>query len=253
MGISGVIITIEAKVVNKKGLDKEGLNKGSLVYSHERLDDLQCGGYHIIQDPKKFCFGIDAVCLSNFVKIKKGDRVLDLGTGTGIIPILLSAKTDASHITGLEIQPDMADMAQRSVKLNDLCDRIKIDCGDIKKPPYAANHFDVVTVNPPYMNDGGGVYNESESKTIARHEVLCTLSDVISASARLLKTGGRLYMVHRPHRLMDVLCTLRKRNLEPKTMQFVQSGPVHEPSLVLIEALDHGKPMLKVLPTEMSR
>ncbi|MCL2400554.1 MAG: tRNA1(Val) (adenine(37)-N6)-methyltransferase [Defluviitaleaceae bacterium] len=221
------------------------------IFPHERVDDLQCGGFHIIQNPKGFCFGIDAVCLSNFAVIKKGDSVLDLGTGTGIIPILLCAKTEGRHFIGLEIQQESVDMAHRSVQMNKLTGRIRIDLGDIKKGAelYPANHFDVVTTNPPYMNQKGGVINKSSAKALARHEIACNLSDIITLAARLLKTGGRLYMVHRPHRLADVMCTLRRANMEPKTLQFVQGGLEQEPSLVLIEAVDHGNPMLKVLPT----
>ena len=225
------------------------------IHPHERVDDLQVNaGYHIIQDPKGFCFGFDAVCLSNFTQVKNGEIVLDLCTGTGVIPILLCAKTNAKHITGLEIQESMADMARRSVMMNNLQDRINIDCCDIrvciksKNDCYPPNHFDVITVNPPYIIEQGGSLNESDAKAIARHEIACSLSDVVMLSSRLLKTGGRLYMVHRPHRLTDIFCTLRKNSMEPKTLQFVQSSPAHEPSLVLIEAVDHGKPMLKVLP-----
>jgi len=217
---------------------------------NERIDDLG-NGYSIIQNPNNFCFGVDAVCLSDFAKIKKGERILDLCTGTGIIPILLCAKTKAEHITGLEIQESSVALARRSVEINNLSHKIKIDCGDIKKGAeiYPPNSFDAITVNPPYIEASGGLHNDVDAKTIARHEVLCTLSDVIVLSARLLKTGGRLYMVHRPHRLAEIFCTLRRSSMEPKTMQFVQSSMGHEPSLVLIEAIDHGKPMLKVLPT----
>ena len=220
---------------------------------HERIDDLQCGGYFIIQDPKRFCFGIDAVCLSNFAVVKKGERVLDLGTGTGIIPILLCAKTDGLHFTGLEIQPESADMARRSVAMNNLSERIRIDDGDLNEAvaQYGAAVFDVVTVNPPYMNSGGGVQNETSAKAIARHEVKCTLADVVGVSARLLKTGGRLYMVHRPHRMVDVICSLRDAKLEPKSIQLVQSTPAHAPSLLMIEAIDHGNPMVKIFPTQI--
>ena len=224
------------------------------IYPGERVDDLQCNNFHIIQDPKGFCFGIDAVCLSNFAagpsgkRIKKGEVVLDLCTGTGVIPILLCAKTEASHITGLEIEPKMVDMARRSVEMNGLNGRIRIDCGDIKNAVYPPNHFDIVTVNPPYIPLKGGVLNESGPKAIARHEIACSLADITALSARLLKTGGRLYMVHRPSRLIDVLCILRRVNLEPKTIQFVQSSPAHEPSLVLIEAVDHGRAGVMVLP-----
>lgn len=220
------------------------------VLPHERVDDLQCGGFHIIQNPKGFCFGIDAVCLANFAVIKKGESVLDLGTGTGIIPILLCAKTEGKHFTGLEIQPESVDMARRSVKMNGLCSRICIDLGDIKKGAdlYPPNHFDVVTVNPPYINQKGGVINQTNAKALARHEIACKLSDITTLAARLLKTGGRMYMVHRPHRLADVICALRRVNMEPKTLRFVQGKIEQEPSLVLIEAVDHGKPMMKVLP-----
>ena len=218
--------------------------------SNERIDDLG-NGYSIIQNPQAFCFGVDAVCLSDFTKVKKGERILDLCTGTGIIPILLCKKTEGEHFTGLEIQKDSVDMARRSVTMNNLSHKISIDCGDIKKGAeiYPPNCFDVITVNPPYIPPTGGLHNAADAKTIARHEVLCTLSDIVVLSARLLKTGGRLYMVHRPQRLAEIFCTLRRSSLEPKTMQFVQSSMGHEPSLVLIEAIDHGKPMLKVLPT----
>jgi len=218
--------------------------------SNERIDDLG-NGYSIIQNPQAFCFGVDAVCLSDFAKVKKGERILDLCTGTGIIPILLCKKTDGEHFTGLEIQEDSVHMARRSVGLNNLSHKISIDCGDIKKGAeiYPPNSFDVITVNPPYIPAAGGLHNSADAKTIARHEVMCTLSDIVVLSARLLKTGGRLYMVHRPGRLAEIFCTLRRSSLEPKTMQLVQSSMGHEPSLVLIEAIDHGRPMLKVLPT----
>ena len=226
------------------------LNK-TLVYPHERVDDLQCGGYRIIQDPNLFCFGMDAVCLSNFAIIKQGETVLDLGTGTGVIPILLCAKTLGGHFTGLEIQQTSVDMAVRSVKMNGLSDRIRIDHGDIKKAAelYPPNHFNVVTVNPPYINTNGGIPNMNKAKAIARHEISCTLEDIATLSSKVLKTGGRMYMVHRPHRLVDILCTLRMADMEPKTIQFVQSGPSHRPSLVLVEAVDHGRAMVKIKPT----
>lgn len=219
------------------------------IKEYERVDDLHRNGYQIIQDPKRFCFGIDAVILSGFVKVKKDERVMDLCTGTGIIPILLEAKTEGSHFTGLEIQPESAEMAARSVKLNKLEEKINIDLGDVKNTEalYKPSSFDVVSVNPPYMNDGGGLKNDFSPKTIARHEVLCTLEDVIFASTRLLVPQGRLYMVHRPHRLTDILVTLRKHKLEPKTLRFVHSYEDREPVMVLIEAVSNGKPMVKVM------
>lgn len=220
------------------------------IHPNERVDDLECDGSYIIQNPSGFCFGIDAVCLSNFANIKKGDTVLDIGTGTGIIPILLCAKTKGHHFTGLELQEEYADMARRSVQMNGLCDRIAIHCGDIKNGAqlYPTNHFDAITVNPPYIANAGGVLNESSAKAIARHEIACTLADIVTVSARLLKTGGRLYMVHRPTRLADIICTLRTAKLEPKTLRFVQGKLDKKPSLVMVEAVDGGKPELAVEP-----
>ena len=220
------------------------------IKEYERVDDLHRNGYMIIQDPKRFCFGIDAVILSGFAEVKKGERVIDLCTGTGVIPILLEAKTEGGHFTGLEIQPESAEMAVRSVLLNNLQDKVTIDQGDVKNTEalYRASSFDVVTVNPPYMNDGGGLKNGFSPKTIARQEVLCSLEDVISASARLLAPQGRLYMVHRPHRMTDIMVTLRKYRLEPKRLRFVHSFADREPVMVLIEAVSNGRPMVKVMP-----
>ena len=169
----------------------------------ERLDDLQIHGYEIIQHPGRFCFGMDAVLLSNFAAVKKGESALDLGTGTGIIPILLEAKTEGEHFTGLEIQKESADMAQRSVAHNHLEQKITIQTGDIKEAGtiFSPASFDVITTNPPYMLGEHGLKNEADAKTIARHEVLCTLDDILRESAKLLKFKGRFYMVHRPFRL----------------------------------------------------
>lgn len=216
----------------------------------ERVDDLHRNGYVIIQDPKRFCFGIDAVILSGFAEVKKGENVMDLCTGTGIIPILLEAKTEGSHFTGLEIQEESVEMAKRSVRLNGLEDKVTIDFGDVKNTEalYRASSFDVVTVNPPYMNEGGGLKNGYSPKTIARHEVLCSLEDVVDAAARLLVPQGRLYMVHRPHRLTDIMVTLRNHRLEPKRLRLVHSYADREPVMVLVEAVSNGKPMVKVMP-----
>lgn len=220
------------------------------IKDYERVDELHRNGYRIIQDPKRFCFGIDAVILSGFAEVRKGEKVIDLCTGTGIVPILLEAKTEGSSFTGLEIQKESAEMAKRSVLMNDLQDKVFIDEGDVKNVDalYKPASFDVVTVNPPYMNDGGGLKNDFSPKTIARHEVLCTLEDIVSASRRLLKPNGRLYMIHRPHRLTDIIVALRKYRLEPKKIRFVHSFTDREPTMVLIEALSNGKPMVKVLP-----
>ena len=220
------------------------------IKDYERVDDLHRNGYMLIQDPKRFCFGVDAVLLSGFALAKKGDRVLDLGTGTGVIPILMEAKNEDAHFTALEIQEESAEMASRSVALNGLEEKIDIVCGDIKEADklFKAASFDVITTNPPYMNDGGGIKNDYGPKTIARHEVLCSLDDIARVSSKLLKFGGKLFMVHRPHRLTDIMCTLRENKLEPKVIRFVHSYVDKEPTMVLVEAIRSGKPMVKVMP-----
>lgn len=215
----------------------------------ERLDDLQNGCY-VIQDPEKFCFGMDAVLLSGFANIKKGETVLDLGTGTGILPILLSAKTQGRHFTGLEIQEECAQMAQRSVTYNHLEDRIRIVQGDIKEAAgiFGAASFSVVTCNPPYMIGNHGLQNPGQPKAIARHEILCTLEDVVRESAKVLKDRGRFFMVHRPFRLTEIMLTLTKYRLEPKRMQLVYPFVDRQPNMVLIEALKGGNPRITVEP-----
>ena len=215
---------------------------------NERLDELQRNGYRIIQNPEKFCFGMDAVLLSGFARAKKGDRVLDMGTGTGIIPILMEAKTEASHLTGLEIQPESADMAKRSVELNHLQDKIAIVQGDMKEAGtlFGAASFDVVTCNPPYIIEQHGIKNPDAPKAIARHEILCTLEDVVSQTAKVLKPGGNFYMVHRPFRLAEIMVTLQKYRLEPKRMQLVYPFVDKEPNMVLLEANRGGRPRMRV-------
>ena len=214
----------------------------------ERLDDLGRKNYKIIQNPDGFCFGMDAVLLSGYAKVKKGQRVLDLGTGTGIIPILLEAKTEASHLTGLEIQEKSADMARRSVRYNDLEDKISIVTGDIKEAGslFGAASFDVVTSNPPYMIGGHGLQNPSMPKTIARHEVLCDLEDVVRAASTVLVPGGYFYMVHRPFRLAEIITAMTKYQLEPKRMRFVYPYVDKPANMVLIEAVKGGNSQLKV-------
>lgn len=221
-----------------------------LIKEGERVDDLHRKGYVIIQDPKRFCFGVDAVILSGFARVKKGEKVLDLGTGTGILPILLEGRTLGSHFTGLEIQPESVEMARRSVALNELEEKVDIVEGDIKETAaiFGGSVFDVVTSNPPYMNEGGGLQNPSGPKAIARHEVLCTLEDVVRGAAKVLRPGGRFYMVHHPHRLTDIMCTLRQYGLEPKRLRFVHSFVEKAPTMVLVEAGRGGKPMIKVEP-----
>lgn len=214
----------------------------------ERIDELQRNGYVIIQHPKRFCFGMDAVLLSGFAHVKAGEHVLDLGTGTGIIPILLEAKTEGEHFTGLEIQPESADMARRSVELNHLESKIDIITGDVKDASrrFGASSFDVITTNPPYMIGKHGLQNEQNAKTIARHEVLCTLEDILRESAKLLQPKGRFYMVHRPFRLSEIMCLMTKYGIEPKRMKLVYPYVDREPNMVLIEGLRGGRPRLTV-------
>lgn len=214
----------------------------------ERLDDLQLSGFQIIQTPDKFCFGMDAVLLSGFVRAKNGANLLDMGTGTGILPILLAAKTRCAHLTGLEIQEESADMARRSVALNHLEDRISIVTGDIKEAGtlFASASFDCITCNPPYMIGQHGIANPDAPKAIARHEVLCTFEDVAAAAAKLLKPGGHFFLVHRPFRLSEILVTLTAYKLEPKRMRLVYPYVDKEPNMVLIEAVRGGNPRMTV-------
>lgn len=218
------------------------------LYDGERLDELQRNGYRIIQNTDGFCFGMDAVLLSGFTKVKEGERALDLGTGTGIIPILLEAKTPGKHFTGLEIQERSADMARRSVQLNDLSDKISIVLGDIKEAAsiFGRASFDVVTSNPPYMTGSHGLVNPQQYKAIARHEILCTLEDVVSQAAALLREGGRFYMVHRPFRLAEIMTVMVKYHLEPKRMKLVYPFVDKEPNMVLLEGLKGGKSRITV-------
>lgn len=216
----------------------------------ERLDDLQLKGYEIIQHPGRFCFGMDAVLLSAFAKVKTGECVLDLGTGTGILPILLAGKTEGRHFTGLEIQPESADMAKRSVLHNDLQEKVQIVEGDIKEASaiFGAASFDVVTTNPPYMIGGHGLANPESAKAIARHEVLCVLEDVLRESAKVLKSGGKFFMVHRPFRLAEILNGMSCAGIEPKRMRLVYPYIDKEPNMVLIEGVRGGRPRMTVDP-----
>ena len=219
-----------------------------MIKEDERIDDLQRNHYRIIQKKNGFCFGMDAVLLSGFVQIKQGEQMIDLGTGTGIIPILLEAKTDGKHFTGLEIQEEIAKMAFRSVLLNKLEERITILHGDIKEASRLCGRasFDVVTSNPPYMVQQHGLKNPNTIKAISRHEIFCTLKDVVRETALLLKPGGRFYLVHRPRRLAEIICVLRDYGLEPKRMKLVHSFADREANMVLIEAVKGGGVMMKV-------
>lgn len=214
----------------------------------ERIDDLQRCGYKIIQNSEKFCFGMDAVLLSAFAKVKAEEKVVDLGCGNGILPILLEAKTDGELFTGIEVQKEIADMARRSVELNHLEGKIQIINDDIKniRKVLEPESVNVVVSNPPYMIDDHGIKNPTSPKAIARHEVLCDFSDVASAAKYLLKNGGRFYLVHRPFRLVELLKTLSEYGLEPKRMKLVYPYIDQEPNMVLIEALKGGKSRISI-------
>ncbi len=227
---------------------KQEFQDSPALLEHERIDDLERNGYRIIQRTDGFCFGMDAVLLSGFVRVGRGEQVLDLGTGTGIIPILLEAKTAGSQFIGLEIQEQVADMARRSVALNRLEKKVQIVTGDIKEADrtFPLASFDVVTSNPPYMNDAHGLKNPEEMKAISRHEVLCTLEDVVRSGARLVKPGGRFYLVHRPHRLIEIITMLTRYKLEPKRIKFVHPFADREANMVLIESVRGGRSMVKI-------
>jgi tRNA1(Val) A37 N6-methylase TrmN6 len=220
------------------------------IREDETLDDLQLKGIHIIQKKDAFRFGVDAVLLANFSKVKKGMKVVDLCTGTGIVPFLLAGKTEASFITGIEIQEEMVEMAARSVSVNNLEERLSFIHGDLKdqKLLKTVEKADVVTVNPPYKLKDSGILNPQDKNAIARHEVLATLEDVIIASRILLKDNGRLYMVHRPERLADILCTMRKHKIEPKRIRMVHPNTKKAPNIVLVEGQRDGGAFLKWEP-----
>ncbi len=222
-------------------------NKDTLIKSDERLDELNRRGYKIIQHPKKFCFGIDAVLLSAFASVREGEKVLDIGTGTGVIPILMEARYGGNY-TGIEIQEDVADMARRSVKYNDLQEKITIDNADIKDAIrlYGSNIIDVITTNPPYMTVNSGIVNDNDTKAISRHEVSVTLNDIIRVSSSLLREKGRFYMVHRPHRLMEIMSVMSEYNMQVKRLRMVHAFADKDANMVLIEASQNGGAFMKV-------
>ena len=230
--------------------------RGEVVLKeNERIDDLERNGYGIIQRNDGFCFGMDAVLLSGFASVKTGGTAVDLGTGTGIIPILLEAKTKGAEFYGLEIQPEMAEMASRSVRLNALSDKVHIIEGDIKAVSAKAGdqdaenaafteviaklkgRVDTVTSNPPYMKDSHGLKNPDDFKQISRHEVKCDLTDVCRAASLLLKNGGHFYMVHRPLRLPEIITKLKAVGLEPKRIKPVYPYVDREANMILIDAV----------------
>lgn len=220
-----------------------------MIRNDECLDDLQ-NGLFIIQKQNGFKFGIDAVLLSDFAKDARSKNTLDLCTGTGIVPLLLSAKTNTKNICGIEIQEDIAGMAQRSVAYNHLEERVHIIQGDLKNAAdiYGRACFDKITCNPPYMKCGSGIQNDIDTKSVSRHEILCSLDDVLQVSARLLESKGRFFMIHRPSRLADILCGMRKYRIEPKRLRFVHSSYDKAPNLLLVEGMKDGGEELKLMP-----
>jgi tRNA1(Val) A37 N6-methylase TrmN6 len=226
-------------------INRDEINK--LVNEDESIDDLQLGGIHLIQKKDGFRFGVDAVLLANFANVKNNSRVIDMCTGTGIVPFILAGKTKASSITGLEVQEEMVEMANRSIKINALEDKMDFICGDLTNLQLlkSIKKADVVTVNPPYKLASSGIINPSNKTAIARHEILCTLEDVIIAARILLKDNGRFYMVHRPERLADIFCLMRKHRIEPKRVRMVHPNTTREPNIVLVEGQRDGGKFMK--------
>lgn len=208
-----------------------------------KIESLHCCGYKLYQNKDMFCFGIDAVLLGNFAKIKKRDVVVDLCTGNGIVPILLNCKSNSKSIIGVDIIKENIELANKSIRINKIEKEITFYNEDIKDITkiLGKHNIDVVTVNPPYMTNNSGEKNLLDEKTIARHEVLCTLEDVIKISSDLLKYGGRFYMVHRPNRLGEIFYLMKKYKIEPKVMELVQPFSNKPPNIVLIEGLKNGK------------
>ena len=220
-----------------------------LLKENERIDDLEYKGLKIIQNKNGFCFGIDSVLLSDFAKeIKKDSRILDLGTGTGIISILLCGKTNLKEIIGVEIQEKVYEMAKRSSELNNLENKFKLLNEDIKNLSkiFPANSFDVIVTNPPYKKENTGLISEDKTNLISRHEVMCNIEDIAKQASFLLKSNSSIYMVHRPDRLVDILEALRKYKLEPKNIRLIYPKINKEPNLVLIKATKCAKPFLKM-------
>lgn len=216
---------------------------------NEKIEDLQFKSLKIIQNKKGFCFGIDSILLSDFAKqIKKDSKVIDLGTGTGIIATLLCGKTELKEIIGIEKQKEVYEMAQKSIRLNKLEDKFKIIHEDIKNLDkiLEKNTFDAIVTNPPYKKKDTGIINEEEKKIISRHETTATLEDFIKVAKDLLKDKGEFYMVHRPDRLVDILSLMRNYKIEPKILRFVCSNEKCEPKLILIKGIKNAKSFLKV-------
>lgn len=220
------------------------------IFADETLEDLQIADLKLIQKKHGFRFGVDAVLLADFAKTVVSSKTLDLCTGSAVVPILLSAKTNTQHFFGLEIQEEVFRTANRSILLNSLEDRIKLTLGDVKNAVsiYGKRQFDLITCNPPYMPVGCGVKNPNDTKIIARHEVLCTLEEVISSASDMLNVGGHLVLVHKPSRLADIICCMRNAKIEPKRIRFIHKSANSEPSLVLVDGSFNGGKELRIMP-----
>jgi len=231
----------------KDEIKDDKVNGTVTVFEYERVDDLQLNGLRIIQNPSGFCFGIDAVLLSNFIKLKKDEIVVEFGTGTGIIPILLSSKASFNKIHAFEVQHEVAEMAKRSIQLNKLDDKIEVIEANLVDANnyFEAGSVDVVFSNPPYMSGVGGIKNDHEMKRISRHEILCTLEDIIANASRMLRFRGRFYMIHRPNRMVDILTLCRKHKLEPKEIRMIQPYADKKPNIFLIMCSKGGQSELK--------
>lgn len=218
--------------------------------NNETLEDLQCGGMKIYQNRDEFRFGTDAVLLADFAANCRAESALDLCSGNGIVPILLAAKTNIKKICGIEIQHNAFELAKKSVSLNGLDGRVHITEGDLKKylEFYPKRSFGMITCNPPYMKKGAAIVNENDAKIIARHEVKCTLDDIMHTASDLLAQGGRFFMVHRPSRAVEVISVMSKYRIEPKKLRFVYPDANSEPILFLIEGLIFGGSELRVMP-----
>jgi tRNA1Val (adenine37-N6)-methyltransferase len=213
----------------------------------ERIDDIGFGGIRLIQRPDDFCFGIDAVLLADFVKTRSKAQVIDLGTGTGVIPLIVSHKTDTKKIVGVEIQPEIAALAARNVLLNDLSHRISIIQADVADiiPLVGKCSFDTVISNPPYMGKHAGVKNQGESRRISRHETTADLDTFIRIASELLRDKGDFFLVHRPARLVDIIASSRKHGLEPKKIRFVHPNKNSKANILLLQCVKNGKPELR--------
>ena len=222
----------------------------ALVRAHERIDDLELNGLSVIQNPSAFCFGMDAVLLADFMQVRPGETIVDMGTGTGILPILLSQKQETTKFHAIELQEEMADMAERTMRLNRLEQRIQVHHVDMRHAHTLLGRevADAVVCNPPYGKRGGTLPSETKSHLLARHETDMSIAEVVAACAAVMKNHGRLAMVFPAARMLELCDALREKRVEPKRVRLVYAKADRAPYLVLIEAMKNAKPALKWLP-----